>query len=587
MKSSRSALVLGFLLLWASSDTYASVRQVGPVRVTNLGLSPGRHICCPDPEGGLIVWHASELEHGVDLNGDGDAVDRILHLYEERGEQLVNTQLASEGGWAVRGRAVFRVWERSSGRVDFNGDGDQADHVLHLYDSADGSLINLGYSALNYRFDGRRVTFVVSESQQGNNDLNGDGDLYDTILHIYDLETGEVTDLGVDAAVGMMFGRFVVLWVSEEGQGRRDLNGDGDARDSVVHIYDTASMRLFNLGLAGGHGGVDVAAGLLAFSVSERGQDHTDLNQDGDTDDSVVYLLKLQPELREGAGAVSTGLSTSGSFYDLPRILENRELIVLVPEYDQGRVDLNGDGDVSDRVLVAYDIRSRSAKSLRLPVSQVLEGIVAERRFVAVQVSETAQGERDLNGDKDILDHVVHTYDARSGTVTNLGVAAAWWMTLVDDLLVFRVVEAFQGNMDLNGDGDTLDAVLHAHRPPNGGVLNIGLSAHYRFDVSDGRIAFLVDEGRQAASDLNSDGDTRDFVLHLWDSSSGRTYNLGLASDRRVTREPKLGGDLVTLVVSEEDQGDQDLNGDADSDDFVWHVGTISSPKGPLSLRVD
>ena len=47
-------------------------------------------------------------------------------------------------------------------------------------------------------------------------------------------------------------------------------------------------------------------------------------------------------------------------------------------------------------------------------------------------------------------------------------------------------------------------------------------------------IGLLVDEYRQGGVDLNGDGDTRDTVAHVYDLSTGRTTNLGIAPALRL-----------------------------------------------------
>lgn len=74
---------------------------------------------------------------------------------------------------------------------------------------------------------------------------------------------------------------------------------------------------------------------------------------------------------------------------------------------------------------------------------------------------------RDLNDDGDTLDSVAHLYDFVTGSLTNLGLATDLSavptpFSLVDGKLLFRVPEVSQGGADLDGDGDTSDAILHA-----------------------------------------------------------------------------------------------------------------------------
>ena len=77
------------------------------------------------------------------------------------------------------------------------------------------------------------------------------------------------------------------------------------------------------------------------------------------------------------------------------------------------------------------------------------------------EVSESKQGNMDLNGDGDTNDDVLHMFDAETGVTTNLGFAVLQQIRASDDFLVFSVHECDQDNTDLNGDSDTGDEVLH------------------------------------------------------------------------------------------------------------------------------
>jgi hypothetical protein len=79
-----------------------------------------------------------------DLNGDGDSAgDRVLHLFDSATLALTNLQLATERMRMGRRHVAFTVIESRQG-VDLNGDGDQLDRVLHLHWLASGETVNLG-----------------------------------------------------------------------------------------------------------------------------------------------------------------------------------------------------------------------------------------------------------------------------------------------------------------------------------------------------------------------------------------------------------------------------------------------------------
>src|SRR5438067_148885 len=96
-------------------------------------------------------------------------------------------------------------------------------------------------------------------------------------------------------------------------------------------------------------------------------------------------------------------------------------------------------------------------------------------------------------------------------------------------------------------------------------VCNLALAAHTP-RVSGGLVILLVSEAAQGGVDLNGDGDADDLVLHVF-SAPGVLTNVGLAAST-----PLVGGQLVAFVVPEASQGHTDLNGDGDSNDFVVHV---------------
>ena len=73
-------------------------------------------------------------------------------------------------------------------------------------------------------------------------DLNGDGDTGDRILRVFGWASGRVLDLGLalgafsDPARSLSAHRHVLFNVGEAAQGASDLNGDGDILDSVLHV---------------------------------------------------------------------------------------------------------------------------------------------------------------------------------------------------------------------------------------------------------------------------------------------------------------------------------------------------------------
>jgi hypothetical protein len=229
--------------------------------------------------------------------------------------------------------AAFLVDESVAG--DLNGDGDAADSVLHVFDGKQQLTLNLGLAAASVCRStlsppfvvctpvppvvGREiVAFLVSESAQHGIDLNGDGDAGDDVLHVYSADTDEIIntrlaaarDVGRDVSsftypvMPVVDGDGIALLVGEVEQGGTDLNLDGDAIDDVLFVVEPKSLEILNIGLAAatvpGPFGVRNAIppqldrNRVTFVAGEDEQGGVDLNGDGDTDDDVVYELKMQ-----------------------------------------------------------------------------------------------------------------------------------------------------------------------------------------------------------------------------------------------------------------------------------------------------
>jgi len=158
--------------------------------------------------------------------------------------------------------------------------------------SAQSNVTNVGLAATGTpQIDKERVAFLVSESGEGE-DLNGDGDTNDTVLHVFDAKKGTTTNVGL-AALGtpQIDKERVAFTVSESAQGT-DLNGDGDTNDVVPHVFDAKKGTTINVGLVSPLGTVGIDKERVVFLVSESGEG-TDLNDDGDTNDNVLHVLDV------------------------------------------------------------------------------------------------------------------------------------------------------------------------------------------------------------------------------------------------------------------------------------------------------
>jgi hypothetical protein len=173
---------------------------------TNIGQA-GDSI---DAAGSLVAFLTPEADQNADLNGDGDKTDRVLQVVDANTNARTNTHQAAEefvmgGDLGACGNSplvAFRTSEAAQGNTNLNGDLNTTDYVLQVYAKGLG-VINTGQAVtpclleacdprLPYRVYGSKVKFLTYEVEQGR-DLNGDGDATDLILQVFDACTRETT----------------------------------------------------------------------------------------------------------------------------------------------------------------------------------------------------------------------------------------------------------------------------------------------------------------------------------------------------------------------------------------------------------
>jgi len=337
------------------------------------------------------------------------------------------------------------------------------------------------------------------------------------------------------------------------------------------------------------------------------------------------------------AGSSCPAISADGRFVAFSSTASNlvegdtnasRDTFVFGPDLDDCGADLNGDCDLADTILQVVEVESVMVTTLCPAGDASISG--AGIAFLRPESGGDAPGcpaGPDFDADGDTDDDVVHLWDPTNGVV-NLGRAAtalAATPTLVAALVPHGAVEFLEvysrsgvswvdtgiaaermvanGNTvaslaieaahgtDLNGDGDTLDRVVHVYDSESGaGVVNLGQAAE---DLVIGAtlLAFRTREAAQGV-DLNGDGDTEDDVLQVYELNSGVLVNTGQAVTpcRLEACDPqypyRVLRDTVKFLTRESDQG-TDLNADGDTSDLILQTFNArrSGPSVALSRR--
>ena len=162
--------------------------------------------------------------------------------------------------------------------------------------------------------NGSSVAFLVFEGAEGV-DLTGDGEQLAFVLHVYDIATGTVTSTGFDASAPASLGDRYLSFQSIESRQGFDLNGDGDLTDVVIQVWDTRSRQVLpQLSLATAFSSMRWSGNRLAFLASEVRQGR-DLNGDGDALDVVPHLFDASTGALTAVPAASNGLLERADCY--------------------------------------------------------------------------------------------------------------------------------------------------------------------------------------------------------------------------------------------------------------------------------
>ncbi len=559
-------------------------RTLLSMNVSNTGLASGVF----QSDGNLTAFFVSESTQDADLNGNGTTDDHVAFLYDAAADTTTNLGLAGLGNpesLQVSGNLVTVLVPETS---DLNGDGDTFDNIPYVHNVSTGITTNLGLAAARIQ-TGSCVSILVPEDKQGHTDLNGDGDLNDNVVYVFNPSTGSTTNTALASSrfPPETQGGLTGILVNEVSQAA-DLNGDGLIQDqNVLHVFDATSGTTVNTGLVASD--FKVGSRLVAFTVGE-GLLAADLNNDGDTnDDSVLYVYDAQNQTTTNLGL---SLHDSISSESPPSFAVDGNLVAFTVdelaqsgEFAELERDLNGDGDFYDAAVIhLYNADTNITTNLGLATDSqsVPAPVQIAGDLLAFTVLESSQGHTDLNADGDVFDPVVYVYDVMTASLTNLELATSNFggeIQVASNLVAFRVDEGRQGNSDLNGDGDSSDDVLHVYNHSNKTTTNLQVASDPAV-VADEVVAFRVLELLNGETDLNGDGDTTDGVVHVFDPSSETTTNLGLAV---ASFSIDVGNRHVAFLAHEFLNGSTDLNGDGDANDGgIIHFATLAAPISPL-----
>ncbi|MCI0618304.1 hypothetical protein L0244_35445, partial [bacterium] len=136
------------------------------------------------------------------------------------------------------------AFETREGEKDLNGDGDVDDSVVQFANVKDGNIVSTNAIGHNPYVWSKFIVFSTNEAELGV-DFSNDGDMTDDIIREYDIDKKETANL---KAVGDFpaVNQKAIVFVTNEAQVSTDLNSDGDKSDSILRILDKESRKVSN-----------------------------------------------------------------------------------------------------------------------------------------------------------------------------------------------------------------------------------------------------------------------------------------------------------------------------------------------------
>jgi hypothetical protein len=295
------------------------------------------------------------------------------------------------------------------------------------------------------------MIFPTKEHHLGS-DLNGDGDINDTILRYQDLKTGQVINTtfivsGAHHAIDIY--EDIIAFIG---------------KGSHIYCYDINTNTVSEIGATGSR--LSVYEDTIAFS--SKGTIHYfDLKTQTLVDTRVfgynpaiyhdmivfhafspkptIWIYDLNTEV-----AVNTGIiGMNPTLYETIIAFTTSEISVAE--------DLNGDGDTRDLAIRCYDLESQTI----INTGEVGYYPAIHGNRIAFTTPERNVNQ-DLNGDGRILAEVIRYYDLESNCVVNTRQLGSE-PDIYEDIITFYLWERWIGQ-DLNGDSDQSDPIVETYR---------------------------------------------------------------------------------------------------------------------------
>jgi len=294
----------------------------------------------------------------LDLFADGSVDDTVLEVFDAAAQSA--TTLCPAGEVAVAaGRAAFLRPESVVGTIACPGgslnpsaEADTDDQVVQLWESGTG-VQNLGLAASAVRLSATHVAALADEVAHGGAFLNGDGLADDHVVHVRAVSGGAWSNVG-EAADAFEVCATRVPFITPEAAQNVDRSGDGDLDDRVLQVWDTAGAGSLRNTMLGAE--EFVCGGTLIAFRSPEAASGAHRNGDADATDRILTVYDASTGMIHESGQAITPCTLAECDPREPYRIIGRSVKFLTLEPEQGGTDLNGDGDGVDLVIQTFDL---------------------------------------------------------------------------------------------------------------------------------------------------------------------------------------------------------------------------------------
>lgn len=450
-----------------TNDDVLLIRRASTGQGFYLPLAVTPSVLLMSADGSLVVTQTSEVQQGVDINGNGTKDDVVVVMVDPATGIWKTAGQAPNFGTEylhplAGGQAVVELSEAKLA-TDLDGDGDQTDVVPALFDFATGGSSPLGVAITGHVsvLSGEQKFLIhVSEPGSGGIDLDGDGDALDIVPAIVDRATLTLQSLGLSGNAAGEPGPGIVAHVlvtAPESANSADFNGDGDQLDVVPFVFDLATGAAVNLGIAlTQNGGAVIGEGYVAFTMLENKlAPPMDGNGDGDLWDIVPFVYDI------ASGELSV-LPLALTFFQVDLVARGPVLLLRAEEYSN-QTDFDFDGDLADSCAWIYDAPTRTLMNLGRSMTD-LAYVYPGAAALSFHVAEHDEGNASLNGDADANDEIAAIYDPAARSLFEAPFAD-WGPPYDVEQDTLLVIAENQQGMDLTGNGLLTESELSIYRP--------------------------------------------------------------------------------------------------------------------------